>query len=61
MIYDYRCLSKGCEKPFQADVPMKDRDRVRCPACRSRKVKRVLHRVNIVFKGTGFYSTDKGK
>lgn len=65
MIYDYKCLS--CNKGFQVDRPMKSRivsgkhSGVRCPKCKSRKVRKVIHKAEIVFKGSGFYATDKDK
>lgn len=62
MIYDYKCLI--CGDGFQLDVPMTTRIikgkhlKARCPHCKTRRVKKVIHRAEIVFKGTGFYSTD---
>ena len=62
MIYDYKCLS--CGNAFQQDFPIHTKIRngkhikARCPLCKSRHVKKRLHRVEVHYKGNGFYSTD---
>ncbi len=57
-IYDYRC--QKCNKVFEVEhkagnVPMKF-----CPGCGG-GLKRVYNPIGVVFKGSGFYSTDYGK
>jgi len=58
MIYDYKCLS--CTRPFQVDVPItrkivKGRHlRVRCPHCKTRKVRKIIHHPNVIFAGGGW-------
>ncbi|MGH2521360.1 MAG: FmdB family zinc ribbon protein [Anaerolineales bacterium] len=55
-VYTYRCQSCGVEfKKIQtfSDTPLK-----RCPECRTGAVRRVLQLPVIVFKGSGWYSTD---
>ena len=55
-IYTYRCRSCGFEltkiQSF-SDKPVR-----RCPACHTGRVRRVLQSSVIVFKGSGWYSTD---
>ena len=55
-MYTYRCQSCGVEfKKIQTFLvkPLK-----RCPECRTGTVRRVLQLPVIVFKGSGWYSTD---
>jgi putative FmdB family regulatory protein len=57
--YEYECKSCGhCFDVFQAmsDPPLKD-----CPKC-SREVRRLIFGGSgVIFKGSGFYVTDKNK
>jgi putative FmdB family regulatory protein len=56
--YTYQCADCGVAfDQFQkfADDPLTD-----CPSCHG-AVKRVIHRVGIVFKGSGWYITDSRK
>lgn len=53
--YQYRC--KKCGHEFEKIQRMSDEPLKECPQCGSR-VQRVLGRVGIVFKGSGFYVTD---
>ena len=48
--YAFRTL----EAPASTDVPP-------CPACGSRKTRRLLPHVAIQFKGNGYYKTDHGR
>jgi putative FmdB family regulatory protein len=55
-VYTYRCESCGVQFDRQqsyTDTPLKV-----CPECRKRSLKKVISPVRIVFKGSGFYSTD---
>ena len=55
-VYTYRCESCGVQFDRQqsyTDAPLKV-----CPECRKRSLKKVISPVRIVFKGSGFYSTD---
>lgn len=45
-LYDYRC--EACEHEFEENRPIAQRDEAECPACRSRKVKRLLRSVGII-------------
>ncbi len=55
-VYTYRCESCGIQFERQqsfSDAPLKI-----CPECRKKSLKKVISPVGIVFKGSGFYSTD---
>ena len=55
-VYTYRCDSCGVQferKQSYNDAPLKV-----CPECRKRSLKKVISPVGVVFKGSGFYSTD---
>ncbi len=55
-VYTYRCESCGIQFDRQqsfSDAPLKI-----CPECRKKSLKKVISPVGIVFKGSGFYSTD---
>ena len=55
-VYTYRCESCGVQFERQqsfTDAPLKI-----CPECRKRSLKKVISPVRVVFKGSGFYSTD---
>jgi putative FmdB family regulatory protein len=55
-VYAYRCGSCGVQferKQSFTDAPLKI-----CPECRKRTLKKVISPVGVVFKGSGFYSTD---
>ena len=55
-VYAYRCESCGVQferhQSF-ADAPLK-----RCPECNKNSLRKVIGPVGVVFKGSGFYSTD---
>lgn len=65
MIYNYICLN--CDENFSYDVPMTSKIErgkhinAKCPHCKSKNVKKLLHRTHVHFRGSGFYSTDKDK
>ncbi len=54
--YEYECEKCGhCFELFQS---MSDKPRQRCPKCRG-KVRRLIGKgAGMIFKGSGFYSTD---
>lgn len=55
-VYTYRCESCGVQFERQQsfdDAPLKI-----CPECRKKSLKKVISPVRVVFKGSGFYSTD---
>jgi len=55
--YEYHCTA--CDRRFERFQQMSDPPVRRCPFCRRGKVKRQLGTgAGIIFKGSGFYSTD---
>jgi putative FmdB family regulatory protein len=54
--YDYLCES--CGNRFDVWQKMTDDPITLCPKCAGH-VRRVIHPAGIVFKGSGFYSTDQ--
>ncbi len=54
-MYDYRCQS--CGTRFEVWQKMTDDPLTTCQTCGG-PVRRVLYPAGIVFKGSGFYSTD---
>jgi putative FmdB family regulatory protein len=55
-VYTYRCESCGVQFDRQqsfSDAPLKI-----CPECRKKSLKKIISPVRIIFKGSGFYSTD---
>lgn len=59
MKYDYKCML--CKRRFVVEMPMGEKCAVSCPKCKSSDVRRLILKANIVFKGSGFYSTDHKK
>jgi putative FmdB family regulatory protein len=55
-IYTYRCTSCGVQ--FDQQQKFTDQPLTRCPECSKKTLQKVFQPVGIVFKGSGFYSTD---
>jgi putative FmdB family regulatory protein len=55
-IYTYRCESCGIQ--FERSQKFTDQSLTRCPECGKKALRKVYSPVGIVFKGSGFYSTD---
>jgi putative FmdB family regulatory protein len=55
-VYTYRCESCGVQ--FERTQKFTDAPLVRCPECGKKSLRKVYTPVGIVFKGSGFYSTD---
>jgi len=53
-IYEYRC--DKCEHEFEREQRISDAPVKTCPACRSRKVKKLISQTSFVLKGGGWYS-----
>jgi putative FmdB family regulatory protein len=53
--YEYAC--KTCGHRFEAWQKITDEPLTECPNCQS-EIRRVLFAAGVVFKGSGFYSTD---
>ena len=57
-LYDYECLANG--HVFEVRQKVIEVGNASCPSCSSDS-RRVFHSVPILFKGSGFYSTDHRK
>lgn len=57
-LYEYQCLPHGHR--FEVRHGITDQPVAACPECGG-EVRRVIHPVGIVFKGSGFYATDSRK
>ncbi len=55
-IYTYRC--ENCGVQFDRQQKFSDPVLTRCPECNKKTLRKVYQPVGIVFKGSGFYSTD---
>ncbi|MQG27259.1 MAG: FmdB family transcriptional regulator [SAR202 cluster bacterium] len=56
--YDYRCES--CRTEFELVQSFAEAGKGTCPACAG-KGQRVYHAVPVIYKGSGFYTTDYGR
>ena len=54
-LYDYQC--DHCGHRFEVRQGIKEDPLTTCPQCEG-SIRRVIHPVGIVFKGSGFYITD---
>jgi putative FmdB family regulatory protein len=55
-VYEFSCPT--CGQTFERDLPLlSNRSETRCPSGH-RNVRRVYSAPSVVFKGSGFYSTD---
>jgi len=57
--YRYECESCGHE--FRVLQPAGSDEPVQCPKCKAETAKRMLPRVSVQFKGSGYYKTDRAK
>lgn len=57
MIYTFRCRNCKHEEDFDRPIERRD-DKCDCPVCDTPMV-RIYRPINVVFAGSGFYSTDK--
>ncbi|MBC7220239.1 zinc ribbon domain-containing protein [Candidatus Bipolaricaulota bacterium] len=55
-IHRYRCTRCGME--FRELRQPNERALARCPGCGTTEVMRLLPRFGVVYKGSGFYTTD---
>ena len=53
--YEYECTR--CDHAFEVIQSFDEKPRSRCPVCRA-KLRKVIHPVGIIFKGSGWYATD---
>ncbi len=56
--YDYRCAS--CENEFELVQTFAEAGSGTCPECQGAG-RRVFHAVPVIYKGSGFYTTDYGR
>ena len=56
--YDYRCVA--CSKEFELTQTFAEAGTGICPVC-SGKGQRLYHAVPVIYKGSGFYTTDYGR
>ncbi|MQF87775.1 MAG: FmdB family transcriptional regulator [SAR202 cluster bacterium] len=56
--YDYRC--ENCREEFELVQTFAEAGKGSCPAC-SGAGQRVYHAVPVIYKGSGFYTTDYGR
>ena len=56
--YDYQCTS--CDYRFELVQSFSEAGRGECPLC-SGSGRRVFHAVPVIYKGSGFYTTDYGR
>lgn len=56
-VYEYEC--HGCNARLERRQRFDEAPLTECPSCGSR-LRRVLYPVPIVYKGSGFYTTDHG-
>ncbi|MEW5825713.1 MAG: FmdB family zinc ribbon protein [Candidatus Bipolaricaulota bacterium] len=52
---------RACGAKFRVLESPGDENHVVCPSCGSRDTQRLLPRVAVQFKGSGFYKTDRAK
>jgi len=57
--YKFKCNS--CKKNFEVLKKINEEKKASCPYCDSEDTERVYGSVGVVFKGSGFYSTDSKK
>ncbi len=55
-LYDYQC--EKCGHVFEVMQSFSDAPISQCPACKAKKVQRLISRPAVHFKGGGFYITD---
>ena len=55
-IYEYKC--QECGYQFEKFQSFSDKPLNKCPKCKKKRIKKILHAPSIVFKGKGWYSTD---
>ena len=56
--YDYHCLE--CDHNFELRQSFSEAGKGTCPQC-SGEGQRVYHAVPVIYKGSGFYTTDYGR
>jgi len=57
--YEYECTK--CGHTFEAIQSIKDKPLSRCPECKSAVRRVIFGGLGVIFKGSGYYSTDNKK
>ncbi len=57
-VYEYEC--GDCQVHFERNQSFDAEPLAMCPECRG-KARRIIHSIPIIFKGSGFYTTDSRK
>jgi len=57
--YEYEC--KSCSHSFEVFQSMSDQPLKECPKCGKEIRRLIFGGTGVIFKGSGFYVTDKGK
>jgi putative FmdB family regulatory protein len=58
-VYSYRC--ENCGHEFDRHQSFSDDALKACPKCKKRALQKVYRPAGVVFKGSGYYVTDKKK
>ena len=58
-IYEYQC--KKCGHVFEREHAIGEQKKYRCPDCSCVNTQKLISKVGVIFKGTGFYATDNRK
>lgn len=57
--YEYICKECNAEFEMSGTFEMLLVHKPECPECKSKKVKKKISLPNIIYKGKGFYNTDR--
>ena len=57
--YEYKC--KDCDYTFEKFQSMKDKPIAKCPKCDGNVQRLISSGAAVIFKGSGFYTTDYNK
>lgn len=58
-VYEYECTA--CGHQFEEFQKISDKPIRTCPACKKRKVRKLISQSTFVLKGSGWYVTDYGR
>lgn len=58
-VYTYRC--QNCSHEFDRQQSFQDKPLKVCPECHKHSLQKVYRPAGVVFKGSGFYVTDKSR
>jgi putative FmdB family regulatory protein len=49
----YEFVCEKCDIVFEIDCPYEDKDKAKCPRCRSKKIKEIFDSAEIIWKTKG--------